>query len=101
GTLPSHQLALHDGHAQPALGQSTRAMLARRAPTEHDHVVVAAHATSNSFLSLEGKSRRRSHTPYVTWLSPRRASACRPAGLDRLPRRAWLPSWPPSPAAAR
>ena len=41
--LAADQLALDDGHAQAALGQGARAVLARRAAAEHDHVVVAAH----------------------------------------------------------
>src|SRR5207244_5071216 len=48
GTLPSHQLAFYDGHAQAALGQSARAVLARRAPAEHDHVVLVVHVGSSS-----------------------------------------------------
>ena len=43
GALPAHELALHDRHAQTALRQSARTVLARRAATEHDHVIVAAH----------------------------------------------------------
>ena len=48
GALPSHELALHDGHAQAALRESARAVLARRAAAEHDHVIVAAHVGSSS-----------------------------------------------------
>ena len=46
--LASHQLALDDGDAQAPLGQRSRAVLARRAPAEHDHVVVTAHVGSSS-----------------------------------------------------
>ena len=48
GALPSHELALHDRHAQTALRQRARAVLARRAAAEHDHVIVAAHVGSSS-----------------------------------------------------
>ena len=46
--LAADELALDDGHAQAALGQRARAVLARRAAAEHDHVVVAAHVGSSS-----------------------------------------------------
>ena len=46
--FPSHELALDDGDAQAALGQSARAVLARRTPAKHDYVVLATHEGSSS-----------------------------------------------------
>ncbi len=46
--LAPDELALDDRDAQAALGQCTRAVFARRARAEHDHVVVAAHVGSSS-----------------------------------------------------
>jgi hypothetical protein len=48
GALSSHELPLYDRHTQTALRQSARAMLARGAATEHDHVIVAVHLSSFS-----------------------------------------------------
>ena len=49
--LPADELALDQGDAQAALGQRPGAVLARRAPADHDHVVVA-HVGSSSPASL-------------------------------------------------
>ena len=48
GALASDELALDDGDTQAALGERARAMLARGATTEHDHVIVATHLGSSS-----------------------------------------------------
>src|SRR5262249_58967803 len=45
--LAAHELALDDGHAQAALGQRARAVLAPRAAAEHDDVVVAQVVSSS------------------------------------------------------
>jgi hypothetical protein len=42
GALAPHELALDQGHPQPALGQRTGAVLARSTGAEHDDVVVVA-----------------------------------------------------------
>src|SRR6202011_5719990 len=66
-TFPSHELALHDGHAKAALGQRARAVLARRAGAEHDHVIVAVHVGSSS--------PARSRTMYSAYQSGQSGSA--------------------------
>ena len=49
--LAADQLALDDRHAQAAVGQVPRAVLARRARSDHDRVVVA-HARASRALSI-------------------------------------------------
>jgi hypothetical protein len=64
--LPSHELALDDGDAQTTLRQRARAVLARRAAAEHDHVIVVVHVGSSSTLLIPapirlGGAATRSH----------------------------------------
>src|SRR4051812_17592525 len=78
--LAPHELALHHGHAQAALGQSTRAVLTRRSAAEHDDVVLAVHVGSSS--------PARSRTMYSAYQSGQSGSAspvrssCLPCASD-------------------
>jgi len=51
GALASHELALDYRHAQATLRKCARAVLARRAGAEHDHVVVAHFGNSSPLRS--------------------------------------------------
>ena len=47
GAFATHELSFDDGDPQAAVGQGAGAVLARRAPAQHNHVVLAAHVGSS------------------------------------------------------
>src|SRR5262249_54939151 len=68
--LSSHELALHDRHAQTALGQTAPPALARRAPPEDYDVVVGAHEGSPSPAAADSKVApvaRRGRRVLISW----------------------------------